>query len=218
MTDRICSSCGFEKPETGFRKEKYKKQCRQCLSEKSKEYNKNNREDRRAYSKQYQRSSKRKKYLLSYYKKNAFELRSRQKTYENKKYVEDPLYRMRKIISASITKSLKSRNLSKKKNSFLDYVNFSMQELKEHLEKQFEPWMNWHNRGKYDSKTWNDSDPNTWTWQIDHIIPHSTFQYTSMEDRAFKECWSLSNLRPYSSKQNIIDGSNRTRHIGRTTE
>jgi len=33
-----------------------------------------------------------------------------------------------------------------------------------------------------------------------------------MENEAFKECWALTNLRPYSAKQNIIDGSTRIRH------
>lgn len=29
-----------------------------------------------------------------------------------------------------------------------------------------------------------------------------------------KECWSLSNLRPYSSKQNHLDGCTKVRHVG----
>jgi len=34
----------------------------------------------------------------------------------------------------------------------------------------------------------------------------------SMEDENFKKCWSLDNLRPLNSKQNILDGSNRIRY------
>jgi hypothetical protein len=84
--------------------------------------------------------------------------------------------------------------------------------LKEHLEKQFELWMNWNNYGKYNAKIWNDNDSTTWTWQIDHIIPHSTFQYVSMQDDSFKKCWAIENLRPLSSKQNLLDGVNKVRH------
>lgn len=87
-----------------------------------------------------------------------------------------------------------------------------MDELKEHLEKQFECWMNWKNYGKYDSKVWIENDSSTWTWQIDHIIPQSTFKYTSMENEEFKKCWELNNLRPLSSKQNFMDGVLRVRH------
>jgi len=56
-------------------------------------------------------------------------------------------------------------------------------------------------------KTWNDNDSSTWNRQIDHIIPHSKFKYSSMSDKEFQECWALSNLRPYSAKQNIIKGN-----------
>jgi len=72
--------------------------------------------------------------------------------------------------------------------------------------------MTWENHGKYDPKTWDNNNSKTWTWQIDHIVPHSTFKYSSMEDQAFKECWSLDNLRPYSSKQNQLDGVSKIRH------
>jgi hypothetical protein len=72
--------------------------------------------------------------------------------------------------------------------------------------------MTWDKWGKYNSRTSNDEDPATWTWQIDHIIPQSNVPYVSMEDENFKKCWALENLRPYSAKKNIIDGSNRIRH------
>ena len=82
---------------------------------------------------------------------------------------------------------------------------------KKHLEKQFEPWMNWKNHGIYNLRTWDDNDRSTWTWQIDHIISHNKFEYISMEDAEFKKCWSLNNLRPLSSKQNWLDGINKSR-------
>jgi hypothetical protein len=115
-------------------------------------------------------------------------------------------------VSRSINTFLKSHGYSKNKKSTKDYLQYSISELKEHLEKQFEPWMNWQNHGKYNAKTWDDNDSSTWTWQLDHIVPHSKFKYTSMEDQSFKECWALSNLRPYSAKQNILDGTSKKRH------
>lgn len=72
--------------------------------------------------------------------------------------------------------------------------------------------MTWNNWGMYRSKTWDDNDPVTWTWQIDHIIPCSDLPYLSMEDENFKKCWALENLRPYSAKQNLFDGIRRVRH------
>ena len=93
-----------------------------------------------------------------------------------------------------------------------NYLSYTPHDLKNHIEKQFEPWMAWWNRGRYIVNHWNDNDPATWKWQIDHIIPRSTFQYASMADDDFHECWSLSNLRPLSAKQNLLDGTRRTRH------
>lgn len=72
--------------------------------------------------------------------------------------------------------------------------------------------MSWNNYGAYRRSVWDDNDPSTWTWQIDHIIPQSDLPYQSMEDEKFKICWSLTNLRPYSSKQNLLDGVQRNRH------
>jgi len=63
--------------------------------------------------------------------------------------------------------------------------------------------------GKYNSKAWNNNDPTTWVWNIDHIVPHSIFKYISMDSIEFQKCWALSNLRPYSAKQNILDGNRR---------
>lgn len=45
--------------------------------------------------------------------------------------------------------------------------------------------------------------------EMERIRPHSTFKYTSMDSPEFIECWSLSNLRPYSAKQNVIDNDRR---------
>jgi hypothetical protein len=72
--------------------------------------------------------------------------------------------------------------------------------------------MNWENWGKYKPESWDDNNKTTWTWNIDHIIPHSDLPYKSPKDENFKKAWSLENLRPYSAKQNILDGTSRIRH------
>jgi hypothetical protein len=102
---------------------------------------------------------------------------------------------------------LKSNGVSKNGYSIMEYLPYSFAELKQHLESQFEPWMTWKNRGIYNKDIWNDNDQSTWTWQIDHIIPHSAFKYTDMECIEFQECWALENLRPLSAKENIIKGN-----------
>lgn len=98
-------------------------------------------------------------------------------------------------------------NGNKSNFSILKYLPYSINELKDHIESQFESWMTWDNWGKYNSNTWNDNDSSTWVWNIDHIIPQAHLLYSSMEDDNFKKCWALDNLRPYSAKKNVINGS-----------
>ena len=115
-------------------------------------------------------------------------------------------------VSSVIRNSLTRIKISKINNEILSHLPFTISELKQHIENQFEFWMTWQNWKRYNPTTWNDNDPSTWVWNLDHIIPQSTFFYTSVKEYAFQQCWGLNNLRPYSAKQNLIDGSRRTRH------
>jgi len=104
------------------------------------------------------------------------------------------------------------KNGGKKDAHTFATADYDVIELEKHLESLFEPWMNKDNHGSYNPKTWRDDDSSTWKWSIDHIIPASDFDFQSCHDEDFKKCWSLSNLRPLSAKQNWYDGINRTRH------
>ena len=147
-----------------------------------------------------------------YYQANKTKINLHKLNYQKNRERTDPVFKLRRRISNMVYISLRKNNSIKNNLSILKFLNYSIDELKIHLEQQFESWMNWNNWGIYDSQLWNDDDQSTWTWQIDHIIPHSTFKYTSMNDLEFKKCWNLDNLRPLSSKQNWLDGSNRVRH------
>ncbi len=206
----------------------YEKICRACESKKALAHYALNKEKISKYQKKYTENNKDIiRFKKKNYDKNRYHLIKDEKRKYDKKYrIEnkdllnakkrlrrkmDPAYKLRHYISVRICKILRM-NGYKKKNSCMKHFNFSFQELKEHLEKQFEPWMNWSNHGSYDPQLWNNTDPSTWTWNIDHIIPQSELPYTSMEDDNFKKCWSLDNLRPLSAKQNILDGISRVRH------
>jgi hypothetical protein len=208
------------KPLIAERKRQYYEENREILSVKSAQYYEENKEDFKKNSKKYYEDNK--EAVKEYNKKNELIIRARHKIYRennkeniaiyNKKYKKDRMesdvsFKLRKTISNSILSKI-----NKDGKSIIKYLDYSIDQLKQHLENQFEPWMSWENHGKYDPKTWNDSDSTTWTWQIDHIIPHSLFKYISMEDRSFKDCWALNNLRPLSSKINHSDGVKRTRH------
>lgn len=142
-----------------------------------------------------------------YYFDHKDDVKDKHRTYIKFKRKTDINFNLKSKISKYVNIYLKSNNSSKKDLSILKYLPYTIEELKQYIEYQFEPWMTWGNWGRYDKNIWNDNDQSTWTWQIDHIIPHSTFKYISMEDEEFKKCWALENLRPYSAKQNLLDGA-----------
>ena len=69
-------------------------------------------------------------------------------------------------------------------------VGYTVDELKQHLEKQFNDGMTWELfvNGKI---------------HIDHKIPKSIFNFRSVHDLDFKRCWALKNLQPMWAKENI---------------
>lgn len=195
-------------------KKKYYQENKEEILLDRKEYYQENRDEKLEYNKYYYQENRGQliEDAKTYAAENIEWLREYHNRYYKERRINDPNFRIRASVSANINFYLKSNDSSKNGESCLDYLPYSINELKKHLEDQFEPWMTWENYGRYDTKIWDDNDPTTWTWQIDHVIPQSTFKYASMKDQAFKDCWALSNLRPLSSKQNFLDGVKRIRH------
>jgi len=222
-----CSKCKIEKDENCFSKSRggLRSECKACVKIRSAIYyldnkekiNKNtqkywneNKETLNDWQKRYYSEHKDEK--LEYCVINRERIAESRRIRENEKLKTDTMFKLRKNIATSIRHFIRSGGKNKGGASITNYLPYSLEELKQHLEQQFEPWMTWNNWGKYDAKAWNDNDPTTWTWQIDHIVPHSSFVYLSMSDEDFQKCWALSNLRPLSSKQNLLDGITRIRH------
>lgn len=101
---------------------------------------------------------------------------------------------IRNNFSAAIRKRLKSRNGSKKGQSYLSKVGYSIEELQQHLESRFLSGMTWNNYGFRG-------------WHIDHIKPDSLFCYNNMDDEGFKASWALENLQPLWWQDNLIKGN-----------
>jgi hypothetical protein len=202
----------------------YKKQYRTNNSEKLKEeariYYIENREEFLTYQNIYYQNNK--EDVLIYQENYKIENKEKIKKKYNDKMLNDPNFKLRHLVSGSIIQTLKNNGGSKRGGSILDYLPYTIKTLKDHLEVLFSDprnlttdgkvWMNWRNWGRYEKRSWKEDDPTTWKWQLDHIIPHSTFYYISMSDQAFQDCWALSNLRPYSAKLNQLEGTTRIRH------
>ena len=182
---------------------------------KDKIYRDKNKKKRIEQSKLYYLSNKDKKkeYDHQYYINNKNKIIDNHKKYNKEKRLKNKCFSLRQIVSGAINFALKRQNKSKNRQSCLNYLPYSIQELKNHLENHFEFWMSWKNYGTYKKDFWDDNNPETWTWQIDHIIPQSILPYSSMEDENFLKCWSLNNLRPLSSKKNLLEGVSKIRHI-----
>lgn len=206
--DNTCKMCNKEYQEN------YRKENKDILLGDKKIYYQNNKTDIRLKQKQRRRQNIATYKIRDkkYYDNNKTTIISKKQIYKKKRRKTDPVFNLRNTVSRAISLMISSRGGVKHRKSCLKYLKYSIQELKVYLEKQFEPWMNWNNRGTYLGNKWNDNDQSTWTWQLDHIIPQSDLPYISMEDENFQKCWALNNLRPLSAKKNHADGVSKVRH------
>jgi hypothetical protein len=88
----------------------------------------------------------------------------------------------RRRINQSLHNGLKARR------HLEDLIGYTIDQLVQHIEKQFTNGMSWDNYGTY--------------WHIDHKIPIAVFNYGKPEDIDFRICWSLKNLQPLEATEN----------------
>lgn len=131
-------------------------------------------------------------YRLNYRKRFGKEIDKR--VHEKRK--NDKFYKLNNTMSTAIRSALKGNKNGRKWESLVGYSVF---DLKKHLERQFNEFMNWNNYGIY--------------WQIDHIIPKSIFKYSRPEKLQFQQCWALNNLRPLEKTENLRKHSKLIKNI-----
>lgn len=103
------------------------------------------------------------------------------------KFLSNPRNKLNRNISRGMNHTLQEGR--KKGRHWETLVPYTIDQLKDHLEKQFTPEMSWENYGSY--------------WHIDHIYPKSKFNYIFPDDLDFKKCWDLSNLQPLEKIANL---------------
>lgn len=103
---------------------------------------------------------------------------------------ERPEVRLHNRVASGIRRCLRDQ----KSRAVFDLLDYSVAELRAHLERQFLPGMGWHNMGQ---------------WHIDHIVPLSSFTITGESDPGFKRAWDLPNLRPLWGQHNVAKGARR---------
>ena len=192
MVNKRCSRCTEVKPLSEFNKNKtqkdgYENQCRVCRKLGYQE----NRDKKLTQKKDYR---KRNSDTISvskqeYYKLNGKKLNKAR--YQRNK--DNPLYKIGHSLRSSIRRSLFTISESKSSRT-TEILGCSIDELKLHLESQFEPWMEWGNYGNPEDGIY---EPNK-TWDIDHIIPIST----AITPEDVLKLNNFNNLQPLCSYHN----------------
>jgi hypothetical protein len=100
--------------------------------------------------------------------------------------------KLRVNISTTICNLLKERG-SYKRDKSEKILGCTWDEFKQHIESQFEPWMNWDNYGGKKVTTLDT------TWDIDHIIPVSSA----------KTCNDILKLNHYTNLRPLCAYTNR---------
>jgi hypothetical protein len=129
------------------------------------------------------------------------------------KYQRDPIYRAKKVKSASDFKTKKRREdpvkraienarnrirclVARKTNSYSSMLGCKRDEFKAHIESLFQPGMSWNNYGFGEGK-----------WNVDHKYPLSVAYKEGAE--SFAKACHYTNLQPLWTLDNILK-SNKT--------
>jgi len=186
-----CAFCGNE-----FEGYKHNKYCSKECNHNSKLHPKikSTEDELKANRKEYRKRIKeqdREKYRLKRkeYRKRAFErdpykVRARRQQYKNNRKVNDINYRFAENLRKKVYLTLKKS----KSLHTIELLGCSVDYARKHIENQFKEGMTWNN----------------WAldgWHIDHIIPISSFDLTSIEEQ--KQCFHYTNLQPLWWKDNI---------------
>lgn len=201
MDGKECTQCySFLPLEKFYVQEKTKdgraSECKECGRERKREYVKNNLERVRAQArKSYKKRKtelliKRKEYYSSEHGSSVIRLWREKNRYRQAVWGKTSRSKPRNKIKSAMTARIYSALKHGRTSSWGHCLNYTVEELKNHLESKFVGGMAWDNYGYYG-------------WHIDHKIPVSYFNFSSPQDAEFKKCWALDNLQPMWGKENL---------------
>lgn len=223
---QTCNQCKKDLPLSNFyfdkRYNNHQKKCRVCCAKNKKDRWDKNPEQFRDYQRKYRIENRDdyNLYMKTYKEKNSEKIKEinkkcyvnggaeKKKVYDKKRlshtrerdrkrYKEDLQYRLKKIIRSRIRKFVSERN-----ESSSNILDCTLEFYLKYLEIQFDNNMSWENYGTY--------------WNIDHIIPCATFDFTC--DEQVKICFHWTNTKPMikslnESKQDTINEIEIKSHI-----
>ena len=205
MESKVCSKCGIEKEVCDFHKWKYgpdgyKRECKECRKLETKTYYSNNNEKVKLRVNKYRKSNldKVKEVRTRIYERDRERIlmvnklyrennREKRNEYTRNRKSTDPIFKLKHLMNSRMRIFMRSRNIQKHNKTF-DIIGCTPNELKEHIQTQFNNGMSWDNQGE---------------WHIDHIIPLSSGKN---EDEIIRLC-HYTNLQPLWAIDNMKKGS-----------
>lgn len=182
---KVCTKCGTEKPIDGFlfRKDRGCRStvCRTCTNA-------------RLLARLHASPGLAARYHQQYKESNPNSYKQRVRRANAKRY-SSPRGKLDVLIRNAVYRSLAG---TRKQASTYRALGYSLDELKQHLERQFLRGMSWDNYGE---------------WHVDHIIPLAAFEIDGTDSEGFRAAWSLGNLRPLWARDNSIKRAARTHLI-----
>lgn len=203
-----CSKCGTLKYFCEFNNDKHSSdgltyQCKDCRKKSTKNWQLNNKERirKKLYKWRENNKDKHKAICNKWRNKNTDILNNKHTKWCNNnkdrvlsycakyrnKNKNVPKFKISRNISCAIHHSIGNKRDG---NNWEVILGFTRIDLINHLEALFKQGMSWENYGKGG-------------WHIDHKIPKSYFNFSSINDDQFKECWCLKNLQPLWEVENL---------------
>lgn len=194
---KICNKCCCEKVladfyirKSGRKIGKLRSICKSCEKEIASLWGKENRAKARETERQrYKKDPKTKlrrntKWRLN----NPDKVKKMRRLWAEKPGVVQLNYRVSLNLRHRIWLALKGNG---KSDSTINLLGCSIEQLRQHLEKQFRPGMSWETYG---------------FWEIDHIRPCASFDLTDPVQQ--RECFHYSNLQPLWEIENLQKADN----------
>lgn len=161
------------------------------ISEWNKNWNLNNKDFIQEYNKIWRNNNKQK--IKEYNSKP--EIIQKNNKRANYRYHNDEIFKITMILRTRFYQAIKE---GIKYVSVLNLLGCSIEEARLHLENKFTPEMSWSNHGS--------------VWEIDHILPCSSFDLTKEEEQ--RKCFHYSNLQPLFKTTEIAKSFGYKNHTG----
>jgi len=171
------------------RRKKYYLKNKEKISESKKEYYLKNKEHIKKKNKEWHLKNPRefpqdqKEYL------SRPEIKEKRQNRMRNRYKTDINFRLTDLCRRRLRHALKGNS---KTASTMELIGCTPDELRQHIESKFEPWMNWENQG-------------LGGWDIEHI--KACFHFNMEDPEQQRACFHWSNLQPMEHIANIKKGT-----------